>query len=86
MRMIRLWKHLLLLKRGGIGMLVGGVNAAARASCAIDCPACPRELPEFNDDMLNSLLALRTSPDDNDSSDDEPPPLLECVLLRKALF
>ncbi len=45
MRAIRLWKHLHLLKRGGIGMLPGGIGAAAVGSCAVECPACPRELP-----------------------------------------
>ncbi len=45
MRLIRLWKHLHLLKRGGIGMMPGGVADALVGSCAVDCPACPHELP-----------------------------------------
>ncbi|KLO04227.1 hypothetical protein SCHPADRAFT_808133, partial [Schizopora paradoxa] len=41
MRAIRLWKHLFLLKRGGIGLLAGGVCDARPGSCTVECPACP---------------------------------------------
>lgn len=41
MRVVRLWKHLHLLKRGGIGLVCDGVNSAERGSCAVECPACP---------------------------------------------
>lgn len=77
MRMIRLWKHLHLLKRSGVGMLPGGVHAAAPGSCVVECPACPRDLPEFSDDLVEAY-ATKTSTRVNSSEDpdDEPPPLL----------
>ncbi|KLO10990.1 hypothetical protein SCHPADRAFT_831771 [Schizopora paradoxa] len=74
MRMIRVWKHLMLLKRGGIGMLPGDVNSASRGSCAVECPACPRELPTFEP------ASGSTDPDDGDgdeNNNDPPPPLVE---------
>lgn len=79
MRAIRLWKHLLLLKRGGIGLLAGGVRDAKPGSCAVECPACPRFIPDHPE-----LASCGDSPDppiedDNsdgeDEDDDEPPPL-----------
>ncbi len=71
MRMIRIWKHLNLLKRGGIGMAPGGVNAAFKGSCAVECPACPRDLPS------GEAAAESGNSDDNDDDDEPPPPLLE---------
>lgn len=41
MRVARLWRHLKLLKRGGIGLLERGVDDAKLGSCAVACPACP---------------------------------------------
>ena len=41
MRVCRLWRHLKLLKRAGIGLSVGGVDSAHPGSCALECPACP---------------------------------------------
>lgn len=72
MRLIRLWKHLHLLKRGGIGMLPGGVGAADLGSCAVQCPACPRELPHLdeNDDAYEALVSNFAA---SASADDEPP-------------
>lgn len=42
MKTLRLWKHLKMLKRGGIGLLPGGIDSAMPGSCAIECPACPQ--------------------------------------------
>lgn len=61
MRLVRLWKHLHLLKRGGIGMLPGGVRDADLGSCAVQCPACPREIPLIADD--DESLTLNTIED-----------------------
>lgn len=44
MRVCRLWRHLKLLKRAGIGLRVEGVASAEPGSCAIECPACPNPL------------------------------------------
>lgn len=41
MRVSRLWRHLKLLKRAGIGLEPEGVASAQPGSCAIRCPACP---------------------------------------------
>lgn len=41
MRVARLWRHLKLLKRAGIGHDPAGVAAAKDGSCAVECPACP---------------------------------------------
>ncbi len=80
MRVIRLWKHLFLLKRGAIGVFPGGVNVAGRGSCAVDCPACPRNFPDLAV-LTNAANRHPTSStgihgDDNDPND-QPPPLLE---------
>ena len=72
MRAIRLWKHLFLLKRGGIGLLPGGVSDAEQGSCAIVCPACPRELPDLPE-PANALTGLGDG--DEDDADDDMPPL-----------
>lgn len=41
MRVCRLWRHLKLLKRAGIGFSSGGIKCATFGSCALECPACP---------------------------------------------
>ena len=72
MRLIRLWKHLFLLKRGGVCMLPGGVNAAPRGSCALDCPACPREVPQFDEpDATPWTREVLQAIDDKNGDDDE---------------
>lgn len=74
MRLIRLWKHLHLLKRGGIGMLQGGAGAAALGSCAVECPACPRELPPMNDNENTAALSgIVATLLDGDEPPQEPP-------------
>lgn len=50
MRVCRLWRHLKLLKRAGVGLSPDGVASAKPGSCAIACPACP-----------NPVIALRPS-------------------------
>ncbi|KAF7321647.1 CxC2 domain-containing protein [Mycena kentingensis (nom. inval.)] len=42
MRMARQYRHLLLLKRGGRGHSLSGVNGTAPGELALRCPACPR--------------------------------------------
>lgn len=41
MRLCRLWRHLKILKRAGVGLNPDGVASAKPGSCAIECPACP---------------------------------------------
>lgn len=41
MRVSRLWRHVKLMKRAGVGLSPGGVKAASLGSCALECPACP---------------------------------------------
>ncbi|KAF7327511.1 CxC2 domain-containing protein [Mycena kentingensis (nom. inval.)] len=42
LRMVRQWRHLHSLKRGGRGHEVGGVGATQEGELALRCPACPR--------------------------------------------
>lgn len=41
MRVARLWRHIRMLKRGGLGHDPSGLAGASLGSCAIECPACP---------------------------------------------
>src|SRR5262245_24812917 len=46
---MRIWHHLMLLKRAGRGHDPLGVSATASRECAVECPACPhpdRNLPK----------------------------------------
>lgn len=65
MRIVRLWKHLHLLKRGGIGLLSEGVNSAEQGSCAVECPACP--LPQ--DQLTNRVVNADEHPARTNSND-----------------
>lgn len=67
MRLLRAWKHLLLLKRGGIGMLEGGIVVATPGSCAIECPACPhREIDaSADDDDMPDLIDVGDDDDED---------------------
>lgn len=60
MRIVRLWRHLKLLKRAGTGMLVGGIASAQRGSCAVECPACPQvnTIDPNLSDFLNTLFVM----------------------------
>lgn len=42
MRMVREWRHLKLLKRGGRGHELGGVDATQHGELCLRCPACPQ--------------------------------------------
>lgn len=46
MRMMREWRHLLLLKRGGRGNEPEGPSGTLPGELALKCPACPH--PEIN--------------------------------------
>ncbi|KAK7016258.1 CxC2 domain-containing protein [Favolaschia claudopus] len=46
LRITREYRHLLLLKRGGRGHALSGVNGTQPGELAIQCPACPR--PDVN--------------------------------------
>ncbi|GBE83267.1 hypothetical protein SCP_0503150 [Sparassis crispa] len=41
MRIMRMWRHLKMLKRAGRGHDPGGVRATKPGACAVLCPACP---------------------------------------------
>lgn len=41
LQMIRQWRHLKLLKRGGRGNVPDGTIDVPLGSCAVECPACP---------------------------------------------
>jgi hypothetical protein len=48
-RVIRRYKHLLLLKRSGRGNVANGITTTSDGQLAIECPACPhpgRNMPE----------------------------------------
>ena len=46
LRMVRMWRHLQLLKRGGRAHAETGVNGTSPGELAILCPACPH--PNIN--------------------------------------
>ncbi|KAI0689311.1 hypothetical protein C8T65DRAFT_700284 [Cerioporus squamosus] len=49
LHMIRQWRHLKMLKRGGRGNVPQGATAVPQGSCAVECPACPhpgKNLPD----------------------------------------
>lgn len=46
LRMIRQWRHLKMMKRGGRGHDPSGVAGTAEGECAVLCPACP--YPDIN--------------------------------------
>jgi hypothetical protein len=50
LRMVREYRHLLLLKRGGRGHDPAGVDATKPGELAIRCPACPRPGINLPDD------------------------------------
>ena len=47
----------MLLKRGGIGMLPGGISSAKDGSCAIECPACPHNIPPLSSSVSDSEIS-----------------------------
>lgn len=49
LRMCREWRHLMMLKRAGVGHKPGGVESTKSGELAVLCPVCPRpgrNLPE----------------------------------------
>ncbi|KAK6992523.1 CxC2 domain-containing protein [Favolaschia claudopus] len=50
LRMTRAFRHLMMLKRGGRGHAVDGVDATTAGELAIRCPACPRPGINLPDD------------------------------------
>lgn len=71
-----------MLKKGGVGLLAGGIESAMPGSCAIECPACPRSA-EGTEISANSLDTTRGGDGAVDleaigtegTSDTLPPPL-----------
>ena len=49
----RLWIHLQLLKRGGGGHFLGGIEMLPNGSMAVKCPACPHPGRNISVEMLN---------------------------------
>ena len=46
---IRIWRHLKMLKRAGRGHDPAGITSTLDGECAVECPACPHpgiNLPE----------------------------------------
>jgi hypothetical protein len=41
LRTVRIWEHLLLLKRSGRGHEPEGVEGTEPGQCAVECPVCP---------------------------------------------
>ncbi|KAG2111751.1 hypothetical protein DEU56DRAFT_935828 [Suillus clintonianus] len=59
MRMIREWRHLLMLKHFGRGHDPKGVKATGEGECAVLCPACPHPGKNLPEDWENVPLAKR---------------------------
>lgn len=57
--MIRQWRHLKMLKRGGRGNILDGAVDVPRGSCTVECPACPHPDKNLPDDWKNTPLARR---------------------------
>ncbi|KAJ7608898.1 hypothetical protein DFH06DRAFT_929636, partial [Mycena polygramma] len=59
LRMVREYRHLLMLKRGGRGHAQSGVNGTTAGELAIRCPACPRPGINLPADWQNAPPELR---------------------------
>ncbi|OBZ68735.1 hypothetical protein A0H81_11116 [Grifola frondosa] len=59
LRLIRMWRHLKLLKRSGRGHDPAGVEATMEGSCAVLCPACPHPGKNLPDDWESTLPSKR---------------------------
>ena len=57
--MIRQWRHLKMLKRGGRGNVLDGAVDVPRGSCTVECPACPHPDKNLPDDWKDAPLARR---------------------------
>ena len=52
--MIRQWRYLKMLKRGGRGNIPEGATAVPPGSCAVECPACPHPGKNLPDDWKDA--------------------------------
>ena len=52
--MIRKWRHLKLLKRGGRAHVHGGVKETSSGELALLCPACPRSFYNLPDNWAKA--------------------------------
>ncbi|KAG2365204.1 hypothetical protein BDR07DRAFT_1449868 [Suillus spraguei] len=57
MRMIRQWRHLVMLKRSGRGHDPSGVAGTSEGQCAVLCPACPQPGKNLPDDWQDAPKA-----------------------------
>jgi hypothetical protein len=51
---IRLWRHLKLLKRSGRGHDPAGAKGTQPGQCAVECPACPHPGRNLPPDWMNA--------------------------------
>ncbi|KAN0105342.1 hypothetical protein V8E52_011131 [Russula decolorans] len=51
---VRLWRHLKLLKRSGRGHDPAGANGTQPGQCAVECPACPHPNRNIPPDWINA--------------------------------
>ncbi|TFK17974.1 hypothetical protein FA15DRAFT_731679 [Coprinopsis marcescibilis] len=59
LRMIHVWRHIRLLKRSGVGHLIGGSGNMKSGDCALHCPACPRPGINIPKNWKNRALSTR---------------------------
>ncbi|KAL0948674.1 hypothetical protein HGRIS_010475, partial [Hohenbuehelia grisea] len=58
-RVFRIWQHLTMLKRAGIGHNPQGAAATSEGSAALECPACPHPARNLPDDWQNAPVETR---------------------------
>lgn len=67
-------------------MIPGGVNRAPMGSCAVDCPACPRDLPSMDDEpnpwSWDVTQRIGDPEGEDDDNEDDDMPELEYVVSR----
>lgn len=56
---VRIWRNLMLLKRGGRGQDPSGAAGTQEGELAIRCPACPRPGENLPDDWENAPPEVR---------------------------
>lgn len=59
-RVLRLWRHLKLLKRAGVVFVSGGVTSAPAGTCALNCLACPDTT--YDEDDIDAVALVREDP------------------------
>ncbi len=58
---VRVWRHLHLLKRAGRGHDPGGIAATKDGELALECPACPhpgKNLPDHWDEEASNKMCV----------------------------